>query len=95
MKKSLFLLVMLLVATACHNEFEDNYTAATTAEEFVIMGYSSAEESRTSFGTPTASEIPFLWSKGDYIWLGASKSEALADDASLAYDDVAVRFPIE
>lgn len=85
MKKSLFLLVMLLVATACHNEFEDNYTAATTAEELVIMGYSSAEESRTSFGTPTASEIPFLWSKGDYIWLGASKSETLADDASLAY----------
>ncbi|MBR5206064.1 MAG: DUF4465 domain-containing protein [Alistipes sp.] len=85
MKKSLFLLAILLVATACQNEFEDNYTAATSAEELVIMGYSSAEESRTSFGNPTASEIPFLWSKGDCIWLGASKSEALEDDASLAY----------
>ena len=84
MKKIIFMLATILMVAACQNNFEDNFsTINNSAEELVIVGYSSADNTRTAFGTPGSSEIPFYWTKGDYVWLGTSKSKTLAEDASL------------
>ncbi len=53
------------------------------ADKFVVEGYSNIH-TRTSFGTPGTSEIPFLWSKGDYIYLGTAKSAALGQGGQKA-----------
>lgn len=50
-----------------------------------VTGYSSADPStRTSFGTPDDNQIPYNWTKGDYIWLGNNKSKAITADCTLA-----------
>ena len=49
----------------------------------IISGYSDIE-SRTSFGTPSENKIPYLWSAGDYIWLGNNRSSTIAEDCTLA-----------
>ena len=84
MKKIIFMLATILMVAACQNNFEDNFsTINNPTEELVIVGYSSADNTRTAFGTPGSSEIPFYWTKGDYVWLGTSKSKTLAEDTSL------------
>ena len=84
MKKIIFMLATILMVAACQNNFEDNIsTINNPAEELVIVGYSSTDNTRTAFGTPDSSEIPFYWTKGDYVWLGTSKSKTLAEDTSL------------
>lgn len=86
MKKIIFMLATILMVAACQNNFEDNFsTINNPAEELVIVGYSSADNTRTAFGTPDSSEIPFYWTKGDYVWLGTSKSKTLAEDTSLGH----------
>ncbi|MBO5235137.1 MAG: DUF4465 domain-containing protein [Alistipes sp.] len=63
--------------------------SCSTNEEFVpqksftLTGYTSAE-ARTAFDTPTASDIPFVWSAGDYIWLGSFQSKAIAQGGKAA-----------
>ncbi len=50
-----------------------------------VTGYSSADPAtRTSFGTPEGNQIPYNWTKGDYIWLGDNQSKSIADDCTLA-----------
>jgi hypothetical protein len=86
MKKIIFMLATILMVAACQNNFEDNFsTINNPAEELIIVGYSSADNTRTAFGTPDSSEIPFYWTKGDYVWLGTSKSKTLAEDTSLGH----------
>ena len=80
MKKLFTAMLLLVSATAC-NKNED-FTHQTT-EPFVLTGYCAAE-SRTHFGTPGASQIPYFWSKGDYIWLGSVQSNPLAEDCRQA-----------
>ena len=78
MKKIYAILAVLLFATSCQSidsTLEDN--------TLILTGYSSAE-SRTHFGTPESSQIPYFWSKGDYIWLGSVKSNPIAEDCRQA-----------
>lgn len=44
---------------------------------YTITGYTTAD-TRTEFGTPDATSIPFLWSAGDKVWVGSQQSGALA-----------------
>ena len=80
MKKLFTAMLLLVSATAC-NKNED-FTHQTT-EPLVLTGYCAAE-SRTHFGTPGASQIPYFWSKGDYIWLGSVQSNPLSEDCRQA-----------
>ena len=75
---------MLLMFVACQNETE-TIGLTSNAEELVIYGYSTTEETRTAFDTPTESHIPFLWSAGDYVWLGNTKSKPITQDTSLGH----------
>ena len=80
MKKSLLFALAATLFVACQR---DNSMVSATEESFVVAGYCDAE-SRTAFGTPNSSEIPYRWSAGDYIWLGNNKSSAIAEECSLA-----------
>ena len=60
----------------------ENIAPETT---LTVTGYAGNEaETRTAFGTPSPSEIPYTWTSGDYIWLGNNKSTAIAEDCTLA-----------
>ena len=52
-------------------------------ESLVVTG-SCNVETRTAFGAPDNSAIPYKWSAGDYIWLGNNKSTAIAEECTLA-----------
>lgn len=79
MKKIFVVLATLALAVGC-----DKIDQGISGEKLVVTGYSSAQ-TRTAFGEPDAEQIPFLWSKGDYIWLGENRSEAIAEDCKLAH----------
>ena len=73
-------LALVISTTAC-NKMEE----FDSASNFVLTGYNESNaDSRTAFGTPNESTIPFLWSSGDYIWLGATKSDAINADCQIA-----------
>ena len=80
MKKSLLFALAATLFVACQR---DNSMVSATEESFVVAGYCDVE-SRTAFGMPNSSEIPYRWSAGDYIWLGNNKSSAIAEECSLA-----------
>ena len=80
MKKLFAALLLLASAVACNKSEE--FTHQTT-EPLVLTGYCAAE-SRTHFGTPGASQIPYFWSAGDYIWLGSVQSNPLSEDCRQA-----------
>ena len=52
-------------------------------ESLIVTGNCNAD-TRTAFGSPNSSEIPYKWSAGDYIWLGNNKSLAIAEECTLA-----------
>ena len=79
--KKLFTAMLLLVSAVACNKSEE-FTRQTT-EPLVLTGYCAAE-SRTHFGTPGASQIPYFWSAGDYIWLGSVQSNPLSEDCRQA-----------
>ena len=80
MKKVIALIATAAFFAAC-NETEE----FTTNSVFTVTGYSSEEPTtRTSFGTPDENKIPYNWTKGDYIWLGTNKSEAIISECTLA-----------
>ena len=79
MKKIFVVLATLALAVGC-NKIDQGISG----EKLVVTGYSSVQ-TRTAFGTPDAEKIPFLWSEGDYIWLGENRSEAIAEDCTLAH----------
>lgn len=80
MKKLFAALLLLASAVACNKGEE--FTHQTT-EPLVLTGYCAAE-SRTHFGTPDESRIPYFWSAGDYIWLGSVKSNPISEDCRQA-----------
>lgn len=83
MKKIFVVLATLALAVGC-----SKIDQGISGEKLVVTGYSSAQ-TRTAFGTPDAEQIPFLWSEGDYIWLGENRSEAIAEDCTLAHFEFA------
>ena len=83
MKKLFIALTVVALATSC-----DNMDDVTLSSKYVVKGFHETNaDSRTAFGTPNSATIPFLWSSGDYIWLGASKSDALDNDCQIAQFD--------
>ena len=80
----MIMLAMLLGFVACQNETE-TIGLTNNAEELVVYGYTSTEETRTAFGEPNANAIPFYWSKGDCVWLGTSKSNPLGEETTLGH----------
>ena len=80
MKKLFIALTTLVLTTAC-NEVEE----IDSSSSLIVTGYNETHpDSRTSFDTPNATTIPFLWSTGDYIWLGTTKSDAIAEECQIA-----------
>ena len=80
MKKLFMALAVVALTTAC-NEMEE----LESSSNFVATGYNEKNvESRTAFDTPNQSTIPFLWTSGDYIWLGNTKSKAITSDCEIA-----------
>ena len=80
MKKLFMALAVVTLTTAC-NQMEE----WESSSNFVVTGYNETNaDSRTAFGTPNTSTIPFLWSSGDYIWLGQTKSDAINADCQIA-----------
>lgn len=80
MKNSLLFIVTVALFVACQKE--ENFVS--TMEQSLIVTGHCGDETRTAFGTPNSSEIPYKWSAGDYIWLGNNKSFAIAEECSLA-----------
>ena len=83
MKKIFVVLASLALAVGC-----SKIDQGISGEKLVVKGYSNVD-TRTAFGTPDAEQIPFLWSEGDYIWLGENRSEAIAEDCTLAHFEFA------
>ena len=80
MKKLLIALAVGTMAVAC-TEIEE----LDSSSKFIVTGYNQTDDgSRTAFGTPNEKTIPFLWSTGDYIWLGTNKSEAITEGCQIA-----------
>lgn len=80
MKKLLFALVAVALMTACTENDEMN-----SSVDYVVTGYNETDaDTRTAFDTPKTNTIPFLWTSGDYIWLGSTKSDAITSDCQIA-----------
>ena len=80
MKKSLLIIMTAALFVACQKE----ETFVPSTEESLIVTGNCNTETRTAFGTPSSTEIPYKWSAGDYIWLGNNKSSAIAEECTLA-----------
>ena len=80
MKRSLLFMMTVALFAACQKE----ESFVSSMDEKLIVAGSCNIESRTAFGTPNSSEIPYKWSAGDYIWLGNNKSSAVAEECTLA-----------
>ena len=81
---SMLMLVAAVVAMAsCESEVFE--TSRTTERETLTITGRSSIDTRTQFGNPNAETIPFIWSAGDFVWLGENRSKAIADDCTLAH----------
>ena len=78
MKKIWTMMAMALVFAGCSQEDTDSPINA-----YSLTGYADVE-SRTAFGTPGATSIPFQWSASDYIYLGSTKSNPINNGGSNA-----------
>ena len=74
MKKIFAIFTILLLVVSCTTSEEQ-----ILSNELILKGYADVE-SRTAFGNPDENKIPYLWSSGDYIWLGSVKSNPIAED---------------
>lgn len=85
MKKNIFfaLFSAMLLMTACQQHEIDS--PADLGDGFTLVGHSDAQ-TKTAFGTPDASTIPFLWSEGDKIWSNGAQSElaSVSNDGATA-----------
>lgn len=80
MKKLIVFMATAMAFTACSEMDEVEATHVLT-----VTGYSSADPAtRTSFGTPEGNQIPYNWTKGDFIWLGDNQSKSITADCTLA-----------
>ena len=80
MKKSLLLIMSVALFAACQKE----ETVVSSIEDNLIVTGNCNADTRTAFGAPNNSEIPYKWSAGDYIWLGNNMSSAIAEECTLA-----------
>ncbi|MBR6540667.1 MAG: DUF4465 domain-containing protein [Bacteroidales bacterium] len=81
MKKSILAIIGAITLIACDKE---NNMFLTPEDTFIVKGYSNIIETKTAFGTPSDTEIPYKWTKDDFIWLGNNKSNTIAEDCTLA-----------
>ncbi len=81
MKKNLLIAMAAMLFVACQ---KDDSELFAVEDSLIVTGRYSVE-TRTAFGIPNSSEIPYTWTAGDYIWLGNNKSSAIAEDCSLAH----------
>ena len=78
MKRLFAILTVATLVVGC-SKIDD----AVQSEKLVVKGYSSCY-TRTEFGTPDSATIPFLWSEGDYIYLGTAQSDTIGEDCEIA-----------
>ena len=81
MKKTLVSILAALACVACDKE---NTIFPQPEQTLVVKGYSSGNETKTTFGIPDENKIPYEWTSGDYIWLGNNRSKAISEDCSVA-----------
>ena len=78
MKKIWTMMAMVLVFAGCSQEDTDS-----PINVYSLTGYANVG-SRTAFGSPGTTSIPFQWSAGDYIYNGTNKSNVLSNGGSSA-----------
>lgn len=78
MKKIFAMLAVVTLVWGC-NKMDEVAQDAT----YTLTGFSSVE-TRTDFGTPGINSIPFLWSVGDFVFVGGVKSSVIANGGSSA-----------
>ena len=71
-------MAMVAVFASCSQEEADS-----PLNTYTLTGYADME-SRTAFGRPGTSSIPFQWSDNDYIYVGSTKSEPISNGGSSA-----------
>ena len=81
--KKLFIIIGALALVASCTKSDEILRNEMGVEPLVLTGY-NGDETRTHFGTPEGSQIPYFWSAGDYIWLGSVKSNAISEDCRQA-----------
>lgn len=81
MRKSILAIIGAITLIACDKE---NNMFLTPEDTFIVKGYSNIIETKTAFGSPSDTEIPYKWTKDDFIWLGNNKSNTIAEDCTLA-----------
>ena len=81
MKKIFAMLAVVTLVWGCSKM--DEVAQEIQESTYTLTGYSSIE-TRTEFGKPGDSSIPFLWSEGDYVFVGGTKSNAIANGGSSA-----------
>ena len=81
MRKSILAIIGAITLIACDKE---NNMFLTPEDTLIVQGYSNIIETKTAFGTPSDTEIPYKWTKDDFIWLGNNKSNTIAEDCTLA-----------
>ena len=74
MKKIFTFMIVAALVAGCSKMDE------AVPSSYIITGYSTVE-TRTDFGTPDSdsNSIPFLWSADDYVFVGGTKSNAIAE----------------
>lgn len=82
--KKLFLFIAIFALAVSCNKSDEFICNEQGVEPLVLTGYSCTEETRTHFGTPNGSQIPYFWSANDYIWLGSVKSNPISEDCRQA-----------
>ncbi|MBR5138457.1 MAG: DUF4465 domain-containing protein [Alistipes sp.] len=78
MKKIFAMLAVVTLVWGC-SKMDEVAQEAT----YTLTGFSSVE-TRTDFGTPGTNSIPFLWSAGDYVFVGDTKSNKITEGGSSA-----------
>lgn len=78
MKKIWTMMAMVLVFAGCSQEDTDS-----PINVYSLTGYANVE-SRTAFGTPGTTSIPFQWSVGDKIYVGDNESNTITTGGSSA-----------
>lgn len=71
-----------LFMTSC--QLNETDRPASIGDGFTLMGYSDVQ-TKTAFGTPDASTIPFLWSEGDKVMVNGVESEPLSSSSATAH----------
>ena len=82
MKRIFYLLTIVsLVIAGCSKEEISNYEN----NPYTIEGYHTYNGTKTAFGTPGPTSIPFVWSSGDKVWNGSQlSSEAQIEPSGAA-----------